>query len=205
MTAGLPTWLRERIRLKKSKPIPAHMSFFYCFGGLSFSIILLQLATGIFMLFFYSPEPQEALKSIESMSNEVVFGGLVRNIHRWASVILLAMVFSHMIMVFYYKAYRSPREFTWFSGVVQLLVVFLFVVTGIILPWDWRAYWAFALWIDYIETWPLIGEYFSHFILDGFSINVGYYIHVLILPVTLAVLLYSHFKMVRKHGISEPL
>ena len=92
MTAELSNWLRERIRLKKSKPIPAHMNFFSCFGGLSFSIILLQLATGIFMLFFYSPEPREALKSIDYMSNEILFGGLIRNMHRWASVILLAMV-----------------------------------------------------------------------------------------------------------------
>ena len=205
MTAGLSTWLRERIRLKKSKPIPVHMNFFYCFGGLSFSIILLQLVTGVFMLFFYDPEPLEALKSIEYMSNEVVFGGFFRNMHRWASVILLAMVFSHMIIVFYFKAYRSPREFSWLSGVVQLFVVFLFIVTGIILPWDWRAYWSFSLWIDYIETWPMIGEYFSQLVLDGFSITVGYFIHILILPVTLAVLLSFHFKMVRKHGISEPL
>jgi quinol-cytochrome oxidoreductase complex cytochrome b subunit len=205
MTTGVSAWVRERIRLKKSKPIPAHMTFFHCFGGLSFSVILLQLGTGIFMLFFYNPEPQEALKSIDYMSNEVVFGGLFRNVHRWASVILLAMVFSHMTIVFYYKAYRSPRELTWISGVVQLLVVFLFIITGIILPWDWRAYWAFALWMDYIETWPLIGEYFSHIILDGFSINIGYFIHILMLPVTLAVLLYLHFRMVRKHGISEPL
>jgi len=205
MTAGVSTWLRERIRLKKSKPIPAHMNFFYCFGGLSFFIILLQLVTGVFMLFFYDPEPREALKSIEYMSNEVVFGEFSRNMHRWASVILLAMVFSHMFIVFYFKAYRSPRELNWISGVVQLLVVFLFIVTGIILPWDWRAYWSFALWVDYIETWPLIGEYFSQLVLDGYNITVGYYIHVLILPVTLTALLGFHFKMVRKHGISEPL
>ena len=181
------------------------MNFFRCFGGLSFAIILLQLGTGIFMLFFYNPEPQEALNSIDRMSNEVVLGGLFRNMHRWASVILLAMVFSHMIVVFYFKAYRSPREFNWLSGVVQLLLVFLFVVTGIILPWDWRAYWAFTLWMDYIETWPLFGEYFRNIILDNFSLNIGYFVHILILPITLAFLLYFHFKMVRKHGISEPL
>ncbi len=157
------------------------------------------------MLFFYTPEPEEASKSIDYMSNEVAFGWLFRNMHRWTSVILLATVFSHMVMVFYFKAYRSPRELNWTSGVIQLLVVFLFVVTGIILPWDWRAYWSFALWVDYIETWPLIGEPLSHAILDSFTINAGYFTHILVLPVFLGVLLYFHFKMVRKHGISEPL
>jgi len=205
MTTGLSTWVRERIQLKKSKPIPAHVNFFYCFGGLSFFVILLQLVTGIFMLFYYNPEPLEALKSIDNMSNEVAVGWLFRNMHRWASVILLALVFSHMVIVFYFKAYRSPREYNWLSGVMQLLVVFLFISSGIILPWDWRAYWSFSMWVDYIETWPLIGEPFSHFILDGFTLNTVYFIHVLILPLTIAILLHFHFRMVRKHGISEPL
>lgn len=198
-------WLHEKIRLKKGQPIPAHMNFFRCFGGLSFSIILLQLFTGVFMLFYYTPEPEEALKSIDYMSNEVTFGWLFRNMHRWASVILLATVFSHMVMVFYFKAYRSPREFNWTSGVIQLLVVFLFIVTGIVLPWDWRAYWSFAIWMDYIGTWPMIGEYIVDFILNFFTINIGYFIHILILPVTLFLLLYFHFKMVKRHGISAPL
>lgn len=205
MMTNLVSWAQEKIRLKKTMPIPAHMNFFRCFGGLSFSIILLQLCTGIFMLFFYSPEPLEALKSIDHMSSEVIFGGVIRNMHRWASVMLLAMVFTHMVIVFYFKAYRSPRELNWISGVAQLLLVFLFIVTGIILPWDWRAYWAFSLWVDYVETWPLIGDYFKHFILDNFSINIGYFIHILILPITIALLLYFHFKMVRKHGITGPL
>jgi quinol-cytochrome oxidoreductase complex cytochrome b subunit len=199
------TWLQEQIWLKKSKPIPAHMSFFHCFGGLSVCIILLLFATGLFMLFFYEPEPLEALKSIEYMSNEVVFGGFFRNIHRWSSIILLAMVFSHMTIVFYLKAYRSPREFSWLTGVVQLLVVSLFISTGIVLPWDWRSYWSFSIWVDYIESWPLIGQFLSQFILDRFSFSIGYFTHILILPITLAVLLHFHFKMVRKHGISEPL
>jgi len=205
VTASLSTWLQERIRLKKAQAVPAHMNFFRCFGGLSFFLILLQLFTGIFVLFFYTPEPEKALESINYMSNEVAFGWLIRNMHRWSSVILLAMVFSHMVMVFYYKAYRSPRELNWISGVTQLLIVFLFIATGIILPWDWRAYWAFSLWIDYIGTWSLIGEYFSNLILDTFTIKIGYFIHILILPVVLFVLLYFHFKMVRRHGISGPL
>lgn len=205
MIAGLSNWAQERIRLQKGKPIPAHMNFFRCFGGLSFFVILLQLFSGIFMLFFYSPEPLQALKSIDYMSTEVLFGGLVRNMHRWASVILLALVFTHMITVFHFKAYRNPRELNWISGVVQLIVVFLFIVSGIILPWDWRAYWSFSLWVDYVDTWPLLGEYFSHAILDNFTISIGYYIHILVLPISLALLLYVHFRMVKKHGISGPL
>jgi len=199
------TWIKEQIRLKKGKPIPSHVTFFYCFGGFSLFLIILQLISGIFMLFFYTPEPDKALQSIEYMSNEVAFGWLFRNMHRWTSTLLLATVFSHMVIVFYLKAYRSPREFTWLTGVVQLLMVFLLVVTGIILPWDWRAYWSFAIWMDYIDTWVIFGPSFKDALLSAFTLNAAFYTHVLAIPLLLAGFLFFHFKMVRRHGISGPL
>ncbi len=94
-------WLRR----KKAQVIPTHLNLFHCFGGLSLFLIFIQVGTGVFMLFFYAPEPDKALYSIEQMSNEVPLGWLIRNMHRWASTLLLATVFSHMFIVFYYKAY----------------------------------------------------------------------------------------------------
>ncbi len=205
MTAGLATRVKERIRLKKGQAVPSHVNFFYCFGGLSFALIGLQVVTGVFMLFFYTPEPDKALYSIEQMSNEIAFGWLFRNVHRWGSTLLLAMVFSHMVIVFYYKAYQSPRELTWVSGVAQLLMVFLLVASGILLPWDWRAYWSFAIWMDYIGTWGVVGAPFKDLLLDAFSLKTAYYTHILAIPLVLAALLYFHFRMVRRHGISGPL
>lgn len=198
-------WLKEKIRQKKGKPIPSHVNFFYCFGGISLFLILLQLATGIFMLFFYTPEPEEAFNSILHMSNEVPFGWLSNNLHRWGSTLLLATVFSHMVIVFYLKAYQSPRQLTWFSGVFQLLMVFLLLLTGLILPWDWRAYWSFAIWMDYVGSWSIAGEPLRELFLDTFTLSAAYYTHILAIPLILALLLSFHFKMVRRHGISEPL
>lgn len=198
------TGLRERIRAKKAQAVPSH-SFFYCFGGISLFIIILQVLTGIFMLFFYTPNTLEALKSIEYMSNEITLGWLVRNMHRWGSTLLLATVFTHLVTVFYRKAYRNPRELNWVSGVFQFVVVFLLVLSGIILPWDWRAYWSYAIWVDYIDTWPLIGEAVKNFVLDTFTIYRSFITHVVILPLILFLLLRFHFRMVKKHGIAEPL
>ncbi|HEC16149.1 MAG TPA: hypothetical protein ENI99_06200 [Sedimenticola sp.] len=201
MASMLADWWQK----KRAKPIPAHVTFFHCFGGLSLSLIILQVLTGVFMLFFYTPEPDKALYSIEAMSNDVTLGWLIRNLHRWCSTLLMATVFSHMIIVFFYKAFKSPRQFTWISGVFQLLAVFLLLVTGIMLPWDWRAYWSFAIWMDYIDTWFVIGEPLKNFFLSTFSLELLYYTHILVIPLLLAGFLYFHFKMVRKHGISEPL
>ena len=78
-------WVKRRIRLKMGKPIPSHVNFFYCFGGISLFLILIQLVSGVFMLFFYTPEPDKALQSIAYLSNEVNMGWLFRNMHRWIS------------------------------------------------------------------------------------------------------------------------
>jgi len=198
-------WIRKQIRLKKGQAVPSHVNFFYCFGGISLFLILTQLISGVFMLFFYTPEPTQALQSIAHLSNEVPLGWLFRNMHRWISALLLATVFSHMVIVFYLKAYQSPRQFTWLTGVSQLLMVFFMLVTGIILPWDWRSYWSFAIWMDYIGTWTVGGESIKAIILDTFTLNAAYYIHILLIPLVLATLLFFHFKMIRRFGISEPL
>ena len=199
------TGIKEWIEKKKAQPVPAHVNIFYCFGGLSFFLILVQVVSGLFMLFFYVPDPATALDSINKMSNEVTLGWLFRNLHRWGATFLMATIFTHMVSVFYHKAYRRPRELNWVTGVFQFIVVFLILLTGIFLPWDWEAYWSFAIWVDYLATWPLIGKYLSELMLDTFTINRGFITHIWILPLLLMVLLWFHFRMVRKHGISGPL
>lgn len=211
MAGRIFSWLDERTGLrqfrdkKMAQAVPSHMGFLYCFGGISLFIILLQVLTGLFMVFYYEPTPQEALRSIERMSNNLLLGGLFRNMHRWGATLLVAAVFSHMISVGFQKAYSRPRELNWVSGVLQFLVVFLLLATGLLLPWDWRAYWSFSIWMDYVGTWPLIGTYLQGVLLDSFTINRGFVIHVLVLPLVLLILLRFHFSMVRRHGISEPL
>lgn len=211
MGAKISDWLEERsgliswLRRKRELPIPAHMNFFYCFGGISFTIIILQLITGLFMAFFYIPKPEEALNSILRLSNEVTLGWLIRNMHRWGSTLLVATLITHIITVFYHRAYQRPREFNWLSGFTLFLVVFLFSITGTILPWDWRGYWVLVIWTDYVGTWPVVGELLKDPILNSFSVSRSFVTHILLLPIITAILLTFHFKMVKRHGISGPL
>jgi len=203
--ASMAEWIREQVRAKKGKPIPSHVNYFYCFGGISLFLIIIQLFTGGIMIFFYTPEPDKAFNSIMHLSNEVPMGWLLRDLHRWTSTLLLATVFTHMIIVFYLKAFQSPRQFTWLSGVFQLLMVFFLVVSGVILPWNWRSYWSFAIWMDYVGSWTIGGEPLKNLFLDTFTINWAFYTHVLIIPLIIAVSLAFHFKMIKRYGISEPL
>lgn len=204
-------WLDERTGIKRyweSKKrllIPDHVTFFYCFGGISFTILILQLLTGLPMLFFYVPRPEEAFNSILYMSNEVPLGWLMRNMHRWGATVIIATLITHMANVFYHKAFRRPREFNWLSGFTMLLVVLLFSLSGSILPWNWRSYWVLAILVDYVATFPVIGDMVKWMMLEYFTISRSFVIHIFILPLLSALLLTFHFKMVKRHGISGPL
>ena len=63
------------MRHKMGQAVPSD-AFFFCFGGISLIIILMQLLTGFFLIFFYMPNPEFALQSIERMSNEITGGAL---------------------------------------------------------------------------------------------------------------------------------
>ena len=204
-------WLDERTGLKrywankKGLLIPDHANFFYCFGGISLSIIILQLLTGLFITFFYVPKPEDAFNSILRMSNQVPLGWLMRNMHRWGATVLVATLLTHMFSVFYHKAYQRPRELNWLSGTLLFLIVLIFSITGTILPWNWRSYWVLVIWTDYIGSWPVIGEFLKWPILEYFSVSRSFVIHIVLLPIIITILLVFHFKMVKRHGISGPL
>ena len=203
-------WLEERAGFKKylkyklNLLIPDHVTFFYCFGGISLTIIILQLLTGISMLFFYIPKPEDAFNSILRLSNEIPLGWLMRNMHRWGATILIATLITHMANVFYHRAFQRPRELNWLSGFTMLFVIMLFSITGSILPWNWRAYWLLTIWVDYIGTWPVVGEALKLPILKYFTVGRSFVIHILLLPIVSVILLTFHFKMVKRHGISGP-
>ncbi|MEE9614301.1 MAG: cytochrome b N-terminal domain-containing protein [Thermodesulfobacteriota bacterium] len=209
--AGLTDWLEERTGFKswrarkRDLPIPNHVNFFYCFGGISLTLILLQLLSGFFMMFFYVARPENAFESVIYMTNEVPLGSFTRSLHRWVATLLMATLLTHLFSVFYNKAFRKPRELNWLSGVMMLLVVTLFLITGTILPWDWRGYWTLVIWTDYIGTWPIIGEALKGPILEAFTVGRSYAIHVWLLPFITIVVLAFHFRMVKRHGISGPL
>lgn len=211
MLGKIYNWLDERTGVKKfiteklEYPIPDHVTIFYCFGGLSFFIILLQVVSGFIMLFYYNPIPEKALESVNYISDQVPYGWLVRNMHRWGATLLVAMLLLHITSVFLHRAFRRPRELNWVSGLSMFGVVMLFSFTGIILPWDWRSYWNLSLWADFVATWPLIGDAVRDMMLMYFAVGRSFVIHIWLLPLISILLLWFHFKMVRRHGISGPL
>ena len=82
-------------------------------------------------------------------------GRMVRGLHHFgASFIVVAMVL-HMLRVIAFGSYKPPREVTWLSGLVLLALILAFALTGYLLPWDQRAYWATVVTINISKLTPL--------------------------------------------------
>ena len=193
-----------------ANPLKTRWAFIYCFGGICFFILLLQLLTGVFLMLYYVPSPDHAYASVSYIRSEVAFGGFVQNLHRVGASAAIVMVFLHMARVFFTKSYKNPRELNWIVGVFLLFIVVGFSFTGYLLPWDQKAYWATTVGINMMETVPLIGGFLADALRGGNEVGMltlvrFFVIHVMFLPALLLIFLAAHFFMVRRQGISRPL
>jgi menaquinol-cytochrome c reductase cytochrome b subunit len=215
-------WLDDRFPFTRSvdeamyQRVPNYANaFYYCFGGMVFILIAFQLLTGIFLAFYYVPDaagnPAPAYSSVKDViMNQVYLGWLIRGVHFWAANLLVVMIILHMARVFWTGSYRAPRELNWMVGVVMLLVVLLFSLTGYLLPWDTKAYWATSVTIKIGGSAPLLGPLIENVLQGGPTLGPNtlqrfFTIHVFILPAVIVLLMYIHFRMIRAQGISEPL
>jgi quinol-cytochrome oxidoreductase complex cytochrome b subunit len=186
-------------------------------GIMALSAFLITLATGILLMFYYKPYPDAAYWSIKDIHFVVPTGKFIRNIHRWAAQVMVLVVFLHMARVFFTASYRAPREFNWVIGMGLLVVTLGLSFTGYLLPWDQLAYWAITIGANIAQSPREITDALGvtawfdpgglqKFILLG-SEEIGeealirfYLLHVMILPLALAMLLGVHFWRIRKDG-----
>jgi hypothetical protein len=213
----ISAWLDERYQLSEllkpilNKPVPDwQRRWWYCLGGLTFFLFLVQGATGIMLAFYYKPTPTEAYASIQFIENEVLLGSAVRMIHHWSANGMIVMACAHMLRVFIMGAYKPPRELNWMSGVLLLTMTLAFGFTGYLLPWDQRAYWATTVGTEIAGSIPVIGQLALVLLRAGWNITSltlsrFFALHILILPLVTVFSMGLHFLMVRKQGIMKPL
>lgn len=210
-------WIDERYELSAilkpilDKPVPEwQRRWYYCLGGLTFFLFLVQGVTGIMLAFYYKPTPAEAYASIQFIENEVLLGSAVRMIHHWSANGMIVMACAHMLRVFIMGAYKPPRELNWISGVTLGVMTLAFGFTGYLLPWDQRAYWATTVGTEIAGSIPIIGQLALIFLRAGWNITSltlsrFFGLHVLVLPLITVGTMVAHFLMVRKQGIMKPL
>src|SRR5258708_39142249 len=174
--SAVVTWLDERYPFTKSveealyQRVPNFANaFYYCFGGMVFILIVLQLLTGILLALYYVPDAgvignSPAYNSVNFIQSTVYLGWLLRGVHFWGANILIIMVLLHMARVYLTGSYPSPRELNWMVGIIMLPIILVFSLSGYLLPWDTKAYFATQVTIKFAGSpppaalGPFIGE-----------------------------------------------
>jgi quinol-cytochrome oxidoreductase complex cytochrome b subunit len=201
--------LSEMIALARKKTVPEHaQSFWYYWGGITLFFFVVMCLSGVLLLLYYRPGA-EAHDSVRQITYDIHFGWLIRSTHSWSANLMIASAMVHMFSAFFMKAYRCPREFTWWSGMILLLLAMVFGFSGYLLPMDDLAYFATKVGLEIPASVPVIGKFFSDLIRGGpevgpYTVQRFFTLHVVILPALFVPLLAFHLWLVQKHGNAAP-
>ncbi len=212
MTTRVGNWLDERVGWRQVwdaiflRKIPK-VNWWFTLGSASLFVALNQMITGILLTIYYVPTPDHAYNSVQFISTQVPAGWLIRGLHHYGASAMVILVALHMLRVIFYGAYKYPREVTWFSGVVLLLVTIGFGFTGYLLPWDQKAYWATTVGTRIAGTPPFIGDFILRVVRGGDELSAVtlarfFGVHVWVLPTLLLLLTAFHMYLVIRIGIS---
>jgi quinol-cytochrome oxidoreductase complex cytochrome b subunit len=158
---------------------------------------------------YYDPSATRAYESVRHLTNEVFLGEFVRGMHKWGSTVMVILVFLHMGRTFFFGAYKYPRELNWVIGVALLILTFVMSLTGYLLPFDQRSYWATIVANNITASGPFVGPYLGDFLNGGAEFNATtlsrfYAIHMMLVPGIIGALIGAHLYLGAKLGTTAP-
>ncbi|MFN0199153.1 MAG: cytochrome b N-terminal domain-containing protein [Planctomycetaceae bacterium] len=189
--------------------IPGGARWRYVWGSTLVFTFALQMITGVFLWMAYSPSTTTAWESVYYIQNEMAYGNVVRGIHHYAAQAMIVLMALHLMQVVIDGAYKAPREINFWLGIVLMQIVLALSLTGYLLPWDQKGYYATQVATKIAGATPLIGpqiqtliqggtEYGHHTLTRFFAMHAG------VLPGLLIFFLVLHVAAFRKQGITVP-
>jgi menaquinol-cytochrome c reductase cytochrome b subunit len=208
-------WVEERsglVSLNKYllfRNVPRDISWLQTLGAALITTFLIQATTGVILAMYYHPTTDGAFESIRYITDTATLGWLVRGMHKWGSSIFVILLFLHMGRVFLMGSYKYPREMTWLTGSLLFLMVMFMSLTGYLLVFDQRAYWASIVAININGSAPILGPFIAEFLKVGpeFSQNTlsrFYSLHMLAVPAGILAFMGLHLYLVIRLGVTSP-
>jgi ubiquinol-cytochrome c reductase cytochrome b subunit/menaquinol-cytochrome c reductase cytochrome b subunit len=208
-------WVEERSGLVSVgkyflfRNVPKDISWLQTLGASLLTVFIVQVTTGILLAMYYKPDPDAAFASIRYITDEATLGWLVRGMHKWGSSVMVILLFLHMGRVFVFGAYKYPREMTWVTGAVIFILVMMMSLTGYLLVFDQRAYWATVVAININGTAPIVGPYLTEILNVGpefstHTLSRFYSLHMLVIPSLIGGLIALHLWLVVRLGVTSP-
>src|SRR5262249_43692046 len=199
------TGYRAGLRRLLDEPVPGNVNWWFTLGSALLFLLSLQVVSGATLALYYVPTPTHAYDSIRFITTQLTFGRVLRGLHFFGASFIVVFAVLHLLRVLFFGAYKAPREVTWMTGIVLLLIVLAFGLTGYLLPWDQRAYWATVVTVNIARSTPLVGEYLAGVMRGGSAIGAltlsrWYSAHIIVLPAAAALFVVLHIFLMRRHG-----
>jgi ubiquinol-cytochrome c reductase cytochrome b subunit len=207
----LRAWLADRLGLEHlgevfaGGQVPGGASLWHTLGAVAAGLFVLEAVTGILLATAYTPSVTGAWASVAYIQDQLTFGWFVRGLHSFGSSALIVVAGLHLLQVVLFGAYRRPRELNWMVGLVMFGVVALFALSGYLLPWDQKGYWAKLVEATIAGSAPVVGGATQTLIQGGdafgnLTLTRAYAFHAMALPALLTGLLVLHIYLHRRHG-----
>ena len=211
----LAEWLNDRtgyqalVHEALEEPIPGGARWRYVFGSALSTTFMIQLVTGLLLMTAYSPSSSTAWGSVFFISQSMWMGWFIRGIHHFGSQAMVVLLALHLLQVLIAGAYRAPREVNWWFGMALLFLTLGFSLTGYLLPWDQKGYWATKVATNIMGGAPVLGPYLQKIIVGGSdygnqTLTRFYGLHVGFLPAAFVMCLAGHVALFRRHGLTPP-
>ena len=208
-------WVEERsgfvglIEKFLFRNVPRDTSWLQTLGFSLLMVFVLQATTGMLLAMNYTPSAEGAHESIAYITDEATLGWLVRGMHKWGSSVMIILLFLHMARTFFFGAYKYPRELTWITGAFLFILVMAMSLTGYLLVWDQRAYWATTVAVNINGTAPILGPYLANFLKAGpefgeQTLSRFYSLHMLVIPGGIITFIFLHMWLVVRLGVTSP-
>ncbi len=189
---------------------PKNFNFWYYFGSLALLVLVLQIASGIFLTIHYKPDAEMAFASVEYIMRDVEWGWFIRYMHSTGASAFFLVVYLHMFRGLIYGSYQKPRELIWIFGLFIYLALMAEAFFGYLLPWGQMSYWGAQVIVNLFAAVPFgIGEPLSEwirgdFVISDATLNRFFAFHVIAVPLVLIMLVAAHIMALHEVGSNNP-
>src|SRR3954449_96104 len=190
--------------------IPSGARFRYITGSMLVFAFATQAITGIFLWMAYSPSSTTAYESVYYIQHEMTGGWLLRGLHHFMAQAMVVVMGLHLLQVVWDGAYRPPREFNYWLGLVVMMLVMGLGLTGYLLPWDQKGFWATNVATNLMTLSPGVGKELQQLAVGGnayghHTLTRFFAMHAGVLPILLVGFLALHIALFRRHGLTAHL
>lgn len=133
-------------------------NIWYKLGPIQWLTWIVTIVTGALLMMFYIPTAEQAYDSIINIQEHIPFGWLIRGMHKYGADAFIIMCTIKLYRIVICADYKGNRELNFWVCFFLLLLGFYSGLSGYLLIWNQRAFWAtkvFATFPGYMDQFGL--------------------------------------------------